>query len=127
MTEISWQDRIFFGVAALSGALSVAGDAAGKHLLAADAYRLDLAATATRYGLIHALALLGLIVLARMVGTSRWPRIASWLFVAGLILFCGSLGLIATGAPHGLAIFAPWGGTAFILGWIALLPMAVRR
>jgi uncharacterized membrane protein YgdD (TMEM256/DUF423 family) len=121
------QDRIFLAVASITGALSVAGDAAARHMIAADPYRFELAGTATHYGLIHAVALLGIVLLTRGAETTRWPSIAGGLFVAGIVLFCGSLGLIAAGAAHGLAMFAPWGGTAFILGWIALLPLAFRR
>ena len=117
--------RIFLAVAALSGALAVSADAAARHLLAGESERLDLAATAVRYGLFHAAALLGIAVLGRdRVGF--WLGAAGWLFVAGLALFCGSLGLVAAGAPHGLVAFAPWGGSAFIAGWAALLGEALR-
>ena len=116
--------RIFLAVAGVVGAISVAIDAAATHLLAADAYRLGLAATASRYGLFHAVALLALAVLDE--GRSGWLRAAGWCFVAGLVLFCGSLDLLAAGAPHGFAHVAPWGGTAFILGWLVVLVAAVR-
>jgi uncharacterized membrane protein YgdD (TMEM256/DUF423 family) len=42
------------------------------------------------------------------------------------VLFCGSLNLLAAGAPRFIAHAAPWGGTAFILGWLAVLVAAVR-
>jgi uncharacterized membrane protein YgdD (TMEM256/DUF423 family) len=117
--------RVFLAVAGVSGAVSVAVDAAATHLLAADPQRLDFAATAARYGLIHAAALLAIVLLIAR-GHGFWLTIAGWCFVAGIVFFCGSLDLLAAGAPHGFAVTAPWGGTAFILGWLAVLIGALR-
>ena len=115
--------RIFVAIAGVAGAMSVAVDAAAADLLAADAYRLGLAETASRYGLIHAAALLAL---AFLVERGGWLRAAGWCFVAGLMLFCGSLALLSAGAPPIVARAAPWGGTAFIAGWLAVLVAALR-
>ena len=117
--------RIFLAVAGTTGGISVAVEAAATHLLAGDVYRVGLAETASRYGLIHASALLALsFPVARGDG---WLRAAGWCFIAGLALFCGSLDLLAAGAPPIIARAAPWGGTAFILGWLAILVAAFRR
>ena len=116
--------RIFLAISGVAGAFSVAVDAAATHLLAGDTYRLGLAETASRYGLIHAVALLALVFLIERGG--YWLRVAGWCFVVGLALFCGSLDLLAAGAPHLVARAAPWGGTAFILGWLAVLVAALR-
>lgn len=118
------KDRIFLAAAGLGGAMSVGVDAAAVHLLAGDPVRLNLAATGARYGLIHAAALVALSALAPRGGF--WLPLGGWLFIAGLVLFCGSLDLMAAGAPSGLAICAPWGGSAFILGWLALFVAALR-
>jgi uncharacterized membrane protein YgdD (TMEM256/DUF423 family) len=116
--------RIFLAIAGVAGAVSVAVDAAATHLLTGDAYRLGLAATASRYGMIHAVALLAIAFLIERGGC--WLCAAGWCFVVGLVLFCGSLDLLAAGAPHLIAHAAPWGGTAFILGWLAVLVAALR-
>jgi uncharacterized membrane protein YgdD (TMEM256/DUF423 family) len=116
--------RIFLAIAGIAGAISVALDAAASHLLAGDAYRLGLAETASRYGLIHAAALVALAFVAERGG--GWLRAAGWCFVAGQALFCGSLALLAAGAPRIIAHGAPWGGAAFILGWLAVLVAALR-
>ena len=116
--------RCFLAAAGIAGAISVAADAAARHLLAGDAARLELATIAARYGLIHAAALLGVAILAGRGGF--WPRAAGWLFIAGLILFCLSLDLVALGASSRLTALTPWGGSAFILGWLALLIAALR-
>ena len=119
-------ERLFLAAAGLSGALSVGVDAVAVHRLADDAYRLGLATTAARYGLFHAVALIGVVALSRSGRGGFWLGAAGWLFVAGLVLFCGSLDLIAAGAPHAFATAAPWGGTAFIFGWVAILVAAFR-
>ena len=117
--------RIFLAIAGASGAIAVGVDAAATHLLAGDPVRLGFATTAARYGLIHAAALLALALLIERSG-GFWLKLAGWCVVAGLILFCGSLDLLAAGAPSGVAIAVPWGGTAFILGWLAVLVAALR-
>jgi uncharacterized membrane protein YgdD (TMEM256/DUF423 family) len=117
--------RLFLAISGAAGAIAVAADAAATHLLAGDAHRLDLAATAARYGLIHAAALLGVALLIER-HREFWLVVAGWSFVAGLVLFCGSLDLLAAGASQGFAAAAPWGGTAFILGWLAILVAALR-
>jgi len=121
-------ERIWLAVAGLSGVAAVAADAAGRHILAGDAHRLELAQTGARYGLIHALALLALTALASSgkAGATRLGfRLAGWCFAAGLVLFPGSLYFLAADVPAGFARLAPIGGGLFIVGWAALLIAAV--
>ena len=117
--------RIFLAIAGLFGALSVGLDAATRHLLEGDAQRLEFARIAARYGLIHAAALIGVALLAQRQDAGLWLGLAGWLLVAGLVLFCGSLALLAGGAPPLVAMLTPWGGVAFIAGWLALFVAAV--
>jgi uncharacterized membrane protein YgdD (TMEM256/DUF423 family) len=122
--------RVFVLVAALSGFAAVAGDAGARHLIAGDAVRLDLAATAARYGLVHAAALLALAALSPgAVGGRVWLLVAGWCFVAGLVLFCGVLYLHAAALAPALGFLVPVGGTSFIAGWAALVvyAFAARR
>ncbi len=119
--------RLFLAFAGLAGAVAVAGDAAARHLLAADAARAEFASTASRYGLIHALALLVLVALLRQAaqGIARAGLIAAaWCFIGGILLFCGGLGLLASGFPPGLVMAVPVGGSLFILGWAAIFAAA---
>ncbi|MDR3441368.1 DUF423 domain-containing protein [Telmatospirillum sp.] len=77
---------------------------------------------ASRYQMYHALALLALAGLQR--GDGRLACLAGILFVAGTLLFCGALyGLALTSLP--VAWVAPFGGSAFILGWLALAAAAI--
>jgi uncharacterized membrane protein YgdD (TMEM256/DUF423 family) len=120
-------DRLFVVLGALSAFVGVAAGAFGAHALKA---RLapDLLAvfdTGARYQLIHALALLAVASACR-----RWPasaaRWAGWSFVAGTVLFSGSLYALALTGTRALGAVTPFGGVAFLLGW-ALLAWSAWR
>ncbi len=124
------RERLWLALAGLSGAAAVAAEAASRHLLAGDPYRLELAATGGRYGLIHAVALLAVAMLAgaaRPGAARRWLAVSGWCFAAALLLFPGSLYLLAAGAPPAVARLTPIGGTLFIAGWLALAAAALQR
>ena len=91
-----------------------------KSRLGADA--LSVWQTAVQYHFWHALALLAV---PQLTGT--WAKASGWLFVAGVVLFSGSLYALALGAPRALGVVTPLGGLALILGWIALAVAAIRR
>jgi uncharacterized membrane protein YgdD (TMEM256/DUF423 family) len=114
-------DRGFALAGTLSALVAVAAGAFGAHGLRT---RLapDLLATfetAVRYQMYHALALL-----AVAWATTRWPgstaRVAGWLFLAGTIVFSGSLYLLALTGQRWLGAVTPLGGLCFLGGWIAL-------
>lgn len=114
-------DRIFFGLGALSAGLAVALGAFAAHGLRSriSAEALTTFETGARYHMYHALALLGVAwALGRWSGP--WAGAAGWLFVAGTILFSGSLYLLAVTGVRALGAITPLGGLAFILGWLAL-------
>ena len=74
--------------------------------------------TAVQYHAWHALGLLAVGVTGFHVeGTSL--KASGWLFLAGVALFSGSLYALALGAPRGVGAITPFGGLAFILGWLA--------
>ena len=114
-------DRIFFGVGAVSAALAVALGAFAAHGLRArlSPEALQIFETGARYHMYHALALL-----AVAWAVPRWPgtavSVAGWLFIAGTLLFSGSLYLLAITGVRMLGAITPVGGFAFILGWLAL-------
>ncbi|MBI5668679.1 MAG: DUF423 domain-containing protein [Chloroflexi bacterium] len=68
---------------------------------------------------LHALALLGTAWVAER-WPGRWARWAGWLFVAGIILFSGSLYLLAIFDLGIMGAVAPVGGAAFLAGWACL-------
>ncbi len=61
---------------------------------------------------------------------SRFPGAAAawagWLFLAGTLLFSGSLYALALSGVRALGAVTPFGGVAFIAGWIALAVAALR-
>jgi uncharacterized membrane protein YgdD (TMEM256/DUF423 family) len=124
------RERIWILLAGLSGAAGVAAEAAARHLLAGDPHRLELADTGGRYGLVHAVALLALAaVVARAApGAARLLLVlAGWCFALALVLFPGSLYLLAAGAPPETAWLTPIGGTLFIIGWLLAALAALPR
>jgi len=114
-------ERLFFGVGAVSAALAVALGAFAAHGLrsriSADA--LATFETGARYHMYHALALLA-VAWACARWPSAWASAAGWLFMAGTVLFSGSLYLLAFTGVRALGAITPFGGLAFILGWLAL-------
>ena len=120
--------RSFVTWAGVFGALGVAGGAFGAHALREriSPEALGWFETGTRYHLMHALALLGAGLAAGSAG-SRALRVAGVCFALGILLFSGSLYALALGAPRWLGAVTPFGGTAWIAGWIALAAGSVRR
>ena len=120
--------RIVQTVAALTGAAAVVLGAFGAHALrdSLDEHALATWHTAVDYQFWHALALLGVGLLARERVTT-FLRVAAITFLVGLVLFCGSLYLLALGAPRGVGAITPLGGLAFIVGWLALAMHAYRE
>jgi len=120
--------RIVQTIAALAGATAVVLGAFGAHALrdSLDEHALTTWHTAVDYQFWHALALLGVGLLARERVTT-FLRVAAIAFLVGLVLFCGSLYLLALGAPRGIGAITPLGGLAFIVGWLALAMHAYRE
>lgn len=106
---------------AASAFLAVLAGAFGAHALRAHVSPDQLAVfeTGARYQMYHALALLGVAWLAerRASPCTGW---AGWLFIMGTVLFSGSLYLIALTGQRGWGIVTPFGGAAFLAGWICL-------
>jgi|SRR5438105_11562426 len=117
-------DRVFIAIGALSGCIAVGAGAFGAHALRdrLSADMLQVFQTAVTYQMYHALALIGVgILLARFsIDGSPWLTAAGWLFVAGSILFSGSLYALALSGTSWLGAITPLGGLAFLLGWLAL-------
>ncbi len=92
-----------------------------------DAYSLGLLKTAARYQMYHALALLMVAVFSTIPQfPTRWLKLAAIAFILGIILFSGSLYLLALSGIKWLGAVTPLGGVAFILGWLALIAAALK-
>ena len=82
--------------------------------------------SAVQYHAWHALALLGVGVLLLHWPGKRGLAVAGWLFVAGIVLFAGSLYAVALTGVRGWGAVTPIGGVAFLAGW-AVLAWSVWR
>ena len=120
-------DRLWLGFGAGFALLAVALGAFGAHALKAqlEPRMLDVFETGVRYQMYHALALLLLAALAGQLpeGPAAW---SGRLFVAGIVLFSGSLYLLALSGIPWLGAITPLGGVCFLAGWTLLLVAALR-
>ncbi|MBI2218861.1 MAG: DUF423 domain-containing protein [Candidatus Rokubacteria bacterium] len=114
-------DRVFVVVGSLSAGLAVVLGAFAAHGLRGrlPADLLATFETGARYHMYHALALF-----AVAWASGRWPSAsltaAGWLFLAGTALFSGSLYVLAVTGQRWLGAITPFGGVAFIAGWLLL-------
>lgn len=121
-------EKTFLLVASIFAGLAVALGAFGAHALESR-LSADLLSTyeiGVRYHFYHALALLGVVAVI-----SRWPEAnaavwAGWLFVVGILIFSGSLYMLAFTGIRWLGAITPIGGVAFIAGWACLAWVALR-
>lgn len=119
---------VFLLIAALAGLLAVGLGAFAAHGLKSRLAE-DMVAvfqTGVQYQMYHALALLAVAVLIKVLGHSWTLAVSGWLFVAGILLFSGSLYGLALGGPRWLGPITPLGGLCFLLGWLALVVVAVK-
>jgi uncharacterized membrane protein YgdD (TMEM256/DUF423 family) len=120
-------DRLFFALGAVLAGLSVAFGAFGAHGLrnSLSLEDLDIFETGARYQMYHALALL-----AVAWAYARWEapliQVAGWLFVAGLVIFSGSLYALVLTGQRWLGAVTPIGGLALLAGWVLLAWAAFR-
>jgi uncharacterized membrane protein YgdD (TMEM256/DUF423 family) len=120
-------ERTFVFLGALSGAIGVGAGAFGAHALRErlEPRMLEVFETGARYQMYHAIALIAVAWVA-----SRWPgslsTAAGWLFIAGTVLFSGSLYALALSNVRILGAVTPLGGVCFMAGWVCIA-LAVRR
>jgi uncharacterized membrane protein YgdD (TMEM256/DUF423 family) len=120
-------ERTFLALGAASGLVGVAAGAFGAHALKArlSPDMLAIFETGARYQMYHALALV-----ASAWAAGRFPGTAAtasgWLFLAGTVIFSGSLYALAFTGVRGLGAVTPIGGVALLAGWGALALAALR-
>jgi uncharacterized membrane protein YgdD (TMEM256/DUF423 family) len=116
-------------VAAIFLALGVGFGAFGAHLLQGrfDNYAMTIWERAVMYHFFHALGILAVPALSRLGLVSA--RAADWtcrLLAVGIVLFAGSLYLLAITGERLLGAVTPFGGVAFIAAWVVLAVAATR-
>ena len=118
----------WLATAAASGFITVALGAFGAHALkqSFSAYQLEIWQTAVHYQMFHTLALLALAAMGHNL-CRRMANIAGWGFAIGIVVFCGSLYLLAFTGIKWLGAITPIGGLAFLVGWAILVVAALRK
>ena len=104
-------------------ALAVITGAFGAHGLKdkLDAYSMDVWQKAVFYHFIHAM---GILVVSMLPRSGNFPigsaSMVAWLLTAGILIFSGSLYLLAVTGVHTLGAITPIGGVCFIAAWLLL-------
>ncbi|GAA3402067.1 DUF423 domain-containing protein [Paenibacillus hodogayensis] len=113
---------------AIAMLLAVALGAFGAHGLKdkIEANMLAAYETGVQYHIAHALGLIAIGLIADKLGESRTISRAAGFIVAGIILFSGSLYVMAVTGIGKLGIITPFGGVSFLVGW-AMVAIAVRK
>jgi uncharacterized membrane protein YgdD (TMEM256/DUF423 family) len=114
-------DRTFMFVGALMGFVGVGLGAFGAHALRGrlSPEMLAIFETAVRYQMYHAIALLAVAAMMSRID-GRSVVIAGWSFIAGILIFSGSLYALALTGVTMLGAITPLGGLALLAGWVAL-------
>ncbi|MDB4954883.1 MAG: hypothetical protein JWO36_2452 [Myxococcales bacterium] len=115
--------RLLVGAGAINAAFAIMMGAFAAHWLRnrLDATELLAFESGARYQMYHALAM----VFAGLLG-GNGARNAGWIFQGGIVLFSGSLYLLAVTGVHGFGALTPIGGIAFLIGWAWLAVTALR-
>lgn len=119
--------RFFLVAGALLACTAVAAGAFGAHGLRGrlDPRMMEIFETAARYQLAHGVALV-----VTGIWMALWPgravRLAGVGFVAGALIFSGSLYALSLSGVRGFGAITPLGGAGFLFGWLALAWAGVR-
>lgn len=120
--------QLFIAASGISGALAVAIGAFGAHklepLLKAND-KLGVYNTAVQYHFYHTLALL-LVGLLMYKVEHKFLIYAGWCFMAGIVIFSGSLYTLSISNISKLGIITPFGGLSFITGWVLLFVSTLK-
>lgn len=120
-------DRLLYVCAGVAGFVGVALGAFAAHGLKArlDADLLAVFETAVRYQMYHVFA-----ICAAAWAWARWRHrsfaVAGWLFAAGIVVFSGSLYVVALSGVRWPGVITPFGGFAFLTGWLCFIVGAIR-
>lgn len=120
--------KVFIILGAINAFLSVALGAFGAHGLKdkLDPYYLDIWNKGVQYQMYHALGLLVVGFLVAKLPASSLVSTSGWLMLAGIVLFSGSLFVLALTKISILGAITPFGGVAFLAAWILIIVAAVK-
>jgi len=115
-------DRFFFTAGAIAAFVGISLGAFGAHSLRTKLTpeMLAIFEIGVRYQMYHAFALIALAWAA-----NRWPEVkfngAGWCFIAGIIVFSGSLYILSLTGMRWLGAITPIGGLGFLAGWAIMI------
>jgi uncharacterized membrane protein YgdD (TMEM256/DUF423 family) len=120
-------ERLFFVVGALSAFAAVAAGAFGAHALKTriPTEMLGVFEVGVRYQMYHAFALIAC-AWAATKSPGALVTAAASLFVAGTVLFSGSLYVLSLTGVRGFGAITPVGGAALLAGWLCLAAAAFK-
>ncbi len=120
--------KIFLIIAGVLGMLAVGIGAFGAHALKKvleSTGKTEVFETGVKYHFWHVLALLAVALLMEKF-THSFMLYSAWSFIAGILIFSGSLYILSITGITKLGAITPFGGLAFILGWLFLILAAVK-
>jgi uncharacterized membrane protein YgdD (TMEM256/DUF423 family) len=122
-------DRTFLLIASVLGFVGVALGAFGAHALRSrlSPEMLAVFETGVRYQVYNVFALLIVSAAIGHLGSARLLVLAGWSFLAGILLFSGSLYFLTLTGVRALGAITPFGGLAFLIGWALLALFAAAR
>lgn len=121
--------RWALALGALAGLLAVMAGAFGAHGLRGVVSERGLAVfeTAVSYQMYHALILAGAAMMPALGLSRRLLVAACGFWLAGIVLFSGSLYLLVLSGTHWLGPVTPVGGVCFMIGWVLLIVAALKK
>ena len=110
--------RIWMMIAGINGLFAVALSAYGFHSMKPEMTPDEFTnfQLASMLHLVHTLALLGVALMS--LWAFRLASIAGIFFVAGIVMFCGSIYILSFAEIPGINMIPPFGGLSFMLGWV---------
>ena len=120
--------RTFLAAGAIAAFLAVALGAFGAHALKSRLAPEMLAVwhTGIEYHVFHALGLLAVGIVAIHLPDSTLLRWSGWLMLAGIVLFSGSLYILALSGERWIGAVTPVGGLAFLTAWVLFLAAVLK-
>ena len=117
---MSTQAKWLLSAASVSLLIATILGALGSHAISfADAEAEQVFQTAVQFHFFHGLGVIAITLIGVTGRAGGLRAAAAWLMLAGTVLFCGSIYARALGAPGDIVALAPYGGIAFMLGWLA--------
>ena len=120
--------KLFLAIGAIAMLWAVALGAFGAHALKAQIAPELIAVyhTGVEYHFYHALGLLAVGLVAQRLPDSNWLRASGWLMLAGIVIFSGSLYLLALTGIRAFGAVTPIGGVAFMVAWVMFSVAVVK-